>query len=391
MAKATPQSVMSLSDKLHRRWTREFAGKPRHTRDLKELEHIIDKASVLAKKAKQLPGEKGDEVEKVVRERLALYVTERDAIADAQYTRPEVAEIHALGADIDRALAVWRRHYAGRDRRTRDLALLERTIASLARALQRLDALKEQPEVKADQLPNLFGQLEIMKDERNEIDKLRRQMSADDRAVSLLAEAQSALDRYRVLFAGQARTTGRVEVLDHIIASLERCRAGLAELDAEKHAANLAVIDQNIAGYKAERPQIAEANDKVGPRDKTNHLGVAANQMFGLYQQHFAGQERQSRDLKLLSDVCDRLTEVAIQMALHDKASAEAINRKNLPLVEERLRRYEAEWIEIAKVKAAIAEQQLKAGQTAQAAKGAQTAKGAQAGPQITIAPKREG
>lgn len=391
MAKATPQSVMSLSDKLHRRWTREFAGKPRHTRDLKELEHIIDKASVLAKKAKQLPGEKGDEVEKVVRERLALYVTERDAIADAQYTRPEVAEIHALGADIDRALAVWRRHYAGRDRRTRDLALLERTIASLARALQRLDALKDQPEVKADQLPNLFGQLEIMKDERNEIDKLRRQMSADDRAVSLLAEAQSALDRYRVLFAGQARTTGRVEVLDHIIASLERCRAGLAELDAEKHAANLAVIDQNIAGYKAERPQIAEANDKVGPRDKTNHLGVAANQMFGLYQQHFAGQERQSRDLKLLSDICDRLTEVAIQMALHDKASAEAINRKNLPLVEERLRRYEAEWIEIAKVKAAIAEQQLKAGQTAQAAKGAQTAKGAQAGPQITIAPKREG
>lgn len=383
MAKPTTQSVMTLSDKLHRRWTREFAGKPRHTRDLKELEHLIEKSAVLAKKAKQLPGEKGDEVERVVRERLTLYVTERDAIAEAQYDRPEVGEIHTLGMRIERCLAVWRRHFAGRDRRTRDLSLLDQTIVRLGPALVRLEELKEMPEVKADQIPGLVGQLEVMKDERNEIDKLRRGMSADDRATSHLAEAQSALDRYRVLFAGQPRTTGRLDILDGILGSLERSRAALVAIADEKHAQNIAVLAQNLSSYRVERGLIAEAHDKVGMRDRTNHLGAAANQMFQLYQQHFAGQDRVTRDLKLLNDICDRLTDLAEQIASHDQAHVEPINRKNLPIVEDRLRRYESEWLEIAKAKSAASEKQTQA-----AAKGA--AKAPAPGPQITIAPKKE-
>jgi len=386
MAKPTNLSVMTLSDKLHRRWTREFAGKPRHTRDLKELEHLIEKAAVLAKKAKQLPGEKGDEVEKVVRERLTLYVTERDAIAEAQYDRPEVGEIHTLGMRIERCLAVWRRHFAGRDRRTRDLTLLELTIARLGPALVRLEELKEMPEVKADQIPGLVGQLEVMKDERSEIEKLRRAMSVDDRAISHLAEAQSALDRYRVLFAGQPRTTGRLDNLDVILRSLERSRAGLAEIADEKHAQNITVLDQNLASYRVERGLIAEAHEKVSVRDKTNHLGAGANQMFQLYQQHFAGQDRVTRDLKLLSDLCDRLTDLAEQISSHDAAHAEPINRKNLPIVEDRLRRYEGEWIEIAKAKAAAAERQ---GQAAAKSAAKAATPGPVMGPQITIAPKK--
>lgn len=362
MAKATIESIRTLSDKLNNRWTREFAGKPRHTRDLKELEHIIEKAAVLAKKAKQLKGEKGAEVEKVVRERLELYVKERDAIAEAQFERPEIGEIHQQGQAVERSLAVWRRHFAGRDRRSRDLGLLDGAIARLGAALARLDELKEMPEVKKDKLGDLFGQLELMKDERSEIEKLRRQMTPADRAVSLLAEAQSALDRYRVSFAGQARTTVRVETLDTIIASLEGCREALVEA-GEEQAQNLAVLDQNLGAYRNERKLIVEAHDKVEVRDRTNHLGQAANQMFQLYQQHFAGQQRVTRDLKLLSDICDRLTEIAIQMAEHDATHAETLNRKNLPVVEDRLRRYEAEWVEIMKAKTQAAEQQAARGQ----------------------------
>lgn len=380
MAKATILSVQTLSDKLQRRWDREFAGKPRHTRDLRELEHLIEKAAVLVKKAKVLKGEKGEELQRVVKERLELYVKERDAIAVAQFERPEIGEIHNLGLSVERALAVWRRHFAGRDRRTRDLGLLDAAIARLAAGLQRLDELKGVPEVKQDQLPDLFGQLEVMRDERNEIDKLRRQMSPNDRAMSLLAEAQSALDRYRVLFAGQARTTGRVEVLDRIVGSLEACRVALVELGDEAQRQNIEVIEQNLRAYHNERALIADAAAKVLVRDKTNHLGAAANQMFQLYAQHFAGKERQSRDLKLLTDLCDRLTEVADQMALHDAAHGEPLNRKNLAIVDDRLRRYEAEWIEIAKVKAALAER---------AATPAAAAKPATAAPQITIAPKK--
>lgn len=357
MAKATTESVITLSDKLQRRWEREFAGKPRHTRDLKELEHIIEKTAGLAKKAAQLKGEKGAEIQKVVRDRLALYVKERDAIAEAQFERPEIGEIHGLGQTVERSLAVWRRHFAGRDRKSRDLGRLDPAIASLAVALTRLEELKDMPEVKEDQLPNLVGQLELMKGERQEIEKIRLEMTPEERATSMLAEAQSALDRYRVLFAGQPRTTGRLETLDSILGSLMRCREALVAV-GEAQATNVTVVDQNLASYRNEHALITEALAKVPVRDRTNHLGQAANQMFQLYQEHFAGKQRTTRDLKLLSDICDRLTEVAIQMADHDARHAETVNRKNLPIVEDRLRRYEAEWIEINKAKAQEAQAQ---------------------------------
>jgi hypothetical protein len=355
MAKATIQYVQTQSDKLHGRWTREFAGKPRHTRDLGELERLIEKTAVLAKKAKGIPGEKGDAVEKVVLERLKLYRDERDSIAEAQYDRPEVGEIHQLGIAVDRAMATWRRHFAGRDRRTRDLVRLDDLLASLGRAVPRLTELAEtHPEVKKENLESLAGQLEVFKDERDEIVKLRKAAEPATRAAMLLAEAQSTLDRYRVL--GALRAT----------------KAQIIELDlGDSQTENLNVLTQHITAWETERPLIAKAREEIQARDLTNQLGLVANKLFQIYQQQFAGQDRATRNLQLLSDVCDRLGDVSDQMAAHDLTSAEKINRKNTPLVEDRVRRYETEWIEIAKVKAQIAEQQARqAGQPGQPVKG---------------------
>lgn len=382
MAKATLESIRTQSEKLHNRWTREFAGKPRHTRDLAELEKLLEKAAALAKKAKGIPGEKGDALEKVVVERFKLYRTERDAIAEAQYDRPEVAEIHALGQRVERALAIWRRHYAGRDRRTRDLTRLEWVIAELGFAVPRLRALAEHPEVKKDQLEGLEGQLELLKDERSEIDKVRRALEPGQRPMFLLAEAQSALDQYRVHFAGQPRATCSLARLDRMIAMLERVTGELEAL-GEEQAQNLGLLRQQLANWRAERAEIALAKESTAARELTSQLGAVANQLFQIYQREFAGKPRNTRNLQLLSDVCDRLTEVADLMAEHDRATREPINRKNLPVVDERVRRYEAEWFEIGK---AIAEQAQK-----QAASGAaQAPRPAAALPGISIA-KKEG
>ncbi|MBL8784317.1 MAG: hypothetical protein JNJ59_05395 [Deltaproteobacteria bacterium] len=373
MAKATIQYVQTQSDKLHGRWTREFAGKPRHTRDLGELERLIEKTAVLAKKAKGIPGEKGDAVEKVVLERLKLYRDERDSIAEAQYDRPEVGEIHQLGIAVDRAMATWRRHFAGRDRRTRDLVRLDDLLASLGRAVPRLTELAEtHPEVKKENLESLAGQLEVFKDERDEIVKLRKAAEPATRAAMLLAEAQSTLDRYRVHFAGQPRATCSLALLDRLLGALRATKAQIIELDlGDSQTENLNVLTQHITAWETERPLIAKAREEIQARDLTNQLGLVANKLFQIYQQQFAGQDRATRNLQLLSDVCDRLGDVSDQMAAHDLTSAEKINRKNTPLVEDRVRRYETEWIEIAKVKAQIAEQQARqAGQPGQPAKG---------------------
>lgn len=396
--KATLDSIKAQSEKLHNRWNREFAGKPRHTRNLPDLEKILEKSATLVKKAKGIPGEKGDALEKVVTERWQLYRTERDAIAEAQFERPEIAEIHGLGQAIDRALAVWRRHYAGRDRRTRDLPRLEELIAILSTAIPRLEALQDHPEVNKDSLVSLRGQLEVLKDERAEIEKLRKNADAGTRATILVAEAQSALDQFRVHFARQSRACCSPERLKRLIATLERAAAELPGLaptspsddsppagsppgtlsPAAQHQKNLEVLGAHLGTWRQELPQIELARATIPPRDLTNQLGGIANQLFQTYQREFAGKPRGTRNLQLLSEINDRLAELLEMMLAHDAATAEPINRKNVPVVDERLRRYEAEWVEIAKVKSEAAAQQAAKGPAATAQL-----------PGITIAPKK--
>jgi hypothetical protein len=382
MAKATLASIRSQSDKLHRRWQREFAGKPRHSRELSELEKIVQNTAVLAKKAKGIPGDKGDELERVVTERLKLYREERDAIADAQFDRPEVAEIHVQGQRVDRAMSIWRRHYAGRDRRTRDLPRLDVVIRTLQEGLPRLEALAEHPEVKKESLDSLRTQLEVLKDERSEIVKLRKNAEPAVRVASLLAEAQSALEQYRVHFAGQPRATCSPARLERMIAMLDRVTRALGEADVaganeeadQARKDNLALMTGHLDAWRAELPELERALREVSTRDRSNQLGMVANQLFQIYQREFAGQARATRNLQLLSDLCDRLGELSELMTEHDTATEEPLNRKNMPTVDERLRRYESEWMEIAKAKAPQAGATASAGPNRPAA------------PQITIA-----
>ena len=385
MAKATLQSIREQSDKLHARWTREFAGKPRHTRDLVALEKLVEKTAALVHKAKQIPGEKGDALEKVVRERLKLYTTERDAIAEVKYDRPGVAEVHQLGIEVDRVLAAWRRHFGGRDRRTRDLQFLDVLIARLQKAVTRLRELA--PEhgdvVKLDALDGVVTQLEVMRDERSEIDKAKRALTDAERPGMLLTEAQQALDRYRVLLGGQPRASCSLANLDAIIHTLRRVKIELQALTLdESQAKNLPVLEQNLAAYTEERARIAQALAETSPRDRGGQLATVANRLFQIYQQQFAGQSRSTRDLKLLSDINDRLSDIAELSAELDQQHDEPLNRKNRTIFEERTRRYEAEWMEIAKAKAQAA-QKAQAGQVVVQRAPAPVA------PQIRIEPKK--
>jgi len=394
MAKATLKSIRELSDKLHNRWTREFAGKPRHSRDLGALEKLVDKAATLARKAKQIPGDKGDELEKVVRERLTLYTTERDAIAEVKFVRTEVAEVHRLGLEIDRMLAIWRRHFGGRDRRSRDLAWLDQTIARLGRAVARLRELAPaNPDVvKTEALDGVVTQLEVMKDERSEIDKAKRAMSDADRPGILLAIAAQHIDRFRVHCGGQPRATCAPAIVDHALAGLRGAVLELRGLTlADAHAQALPALEQQLTALASERDAIVGAIAATNPRERGGQLALVANRLFELYQKQFAGQARSTRDLKLLSDINDRLTDIAEQMVAIDQEHDEPLNRKNIPIVEERTRRYEAEWLEIAKAKAQAAQQAQQAGpgsaQAGTAGKGKAPAPAP--GPQIRIEPKK--
>lgn len=389
MSKTTLASTKALSDKLHGRWMREFAGRSRHTRDLPTLDKLIEKANSLARKSKGLKGEQADEIEKMLLDRLRMYRQERTLIAEAVYERPEIAEVHGLGLEIDRSLACWRRHFAGRDRRTRDLVLLDLAITRMTKGLARMRELAPtNPDlVKAEQLDSLQGQLEVFKDERSEIDKARRGIAEGDRAALLVVEAQQALDRYRVHFAGQPRIACSLLRLDAIIALLARVKAELEALPEGVRAPqneNLMVLTNELAARREERAAIADALAETTPRERGGQLGLVANQLFQVYAREFAGKDRATRNLQLLGSMCDRLTDLAEQMAELDRASDDPINRKNRPVVEDRERAYEREWVAIAQAKA---EQAAKQG-AAQAKAQTKAAAPAASAVKITVAGK---
>ena len=225
----------------------------------------------------------------------------------------------------------------------------------MAPAIERMGVLAATtPEVDTAGLEQLRGQLEVFKDERSQIMQLRKNASDSDRAAMFMAQAQAAMERYRVHFAGQARASCSPEILEALIASVGEVGMVVRALNlGELHQENLAILDQQLTLWRETLALIRVAKAEVPPRAQTDLLGGIANQLFAMYADHFAGQARVSRDLGLLSGICDRLGDVLDLMTAHQAAQGDPSNHKNIGIVEERLRVYESEWVEIHNAKAA--------------------------------------
>lgn len=352
MSKPTYDSVLRTSDKLQRQYRVDYAGKPRHTRPLEPIERLIAKSRALAKKASRLAGPRGREIEKTVRERLALYEQERDAIAKARFEDPSVGELHRLSLQINRAVARYRRHFAGRDRLVVDLALLDAILADLAAARAPLEALLEGARsLELTGTLNLVEtQLAVLGDERAQILQARREADPERLAAALVARLDRELDRVRVHFAGHHRLTCEPERLRAIATRLDALAAELAASPhADAHADARATAVEQLPGLRAEVDAIAATHAAARPRERAHALGAAANHIFGLYAEHFAGQNRATRNLRLLGDLCERLDAILGQMLALDPD--DPINAKNVGVVEDRLAAYEREWVEVAKAR----------------------------------------
>jgi hypothetical protein len=362
MSRGTLESLKALGAKLDARWSREFAGMPRHTREIDVLDKMVEKAASIVRKAKPLKGTAADALKASGAERLALFQKERAAIAEARYDKPEIGEVFRIGRDVDADYARWRRHFAGQDRRTRDLALLEGLVARLKAAHARLVAIQAgQPEVVgAEFVRDLGTQVELLRDELSEISKARRALVGADRVIAAVSVAHGAVRRYRTHFAAQSRLAADSLLLESLIAVME---ASLAEADAvaetvwSEHAQaadlarDLGTLREELGIWLNERPLIAAAQAAATPEARGAALATVANALFSRYQQDFAGQARATRDLALLTTLCDRLTDVDGQMRALSELTSDPVLRKNQAIVEERLRLWEAEWMEISRAK----------------------------------------
>ncbi len=354
MAKPTPDSVNKSLQQLIRGYQRDYAGRARASVGLESIERLIVKAKKLLKKARQLKGDRGRELHESVRKQLKLFVTERDAIAEAKFEAPELTKARGHSRLASYIAGRYRRNFAGRDRRTVDVTLLDELIADLVVLEDELRVLLE-AEKKLEitsALNDVGAQLEMMRSERIAIEGAQESLSPEELGNRAGAQANQLMDAVRIHMAGHPRLSVDPVRARALIDGLERHATFLeAHPDVGNNAANAAVIRERLVVLEPELSKLDEAHAAGSFRERAGQLGAAANNIFALYKEHFAGQDRRTRNLRLAFDLCERLFDVERQMTALDERYDDDMNRGNLSVVRQRLSTYETESVAIAKAR----------------------------------------
>src|SRR5262249_8170700 len=154
--------------------------------------------------------------------------------------------------------------------------------------------------------------------ERGEIDKAQTEGTAEERA-SLLAElANGQFRHYQTHFAGRSRATRRPALLVRLIGQLKQIQDKMRKLKvgglkSEPNDRNIGIVTEQIKMYENELDEIRKVRKSTPFDDLMGFLGGAANEQFAEYRKDFESKDRKTRDLQVLSDICDRLGEVRRQ------------------------------------------------------------------------------
>lgn len=134
---------------------------------------------------------------------------------------------------------------------------------------------------------------------------------------NLEQEIADVTARYESDFAGQARATRDLAVMDEL---LNRLRSVVTELEKQpKSDGATAALEQargRLSMYQTERQAIVDA--KAGGTEAVEfaRLAAQANFVFARYQRHFAGQSRGTRDLGLLKEMVEELRTIRQRMSV---------------------------------------------------------------------------
>jgi len=363
MASPTIEALKKQIDDLSSEYAGRFAGHSRVTRNLGELDDIIGRASEIVSKLDALPkSAKDEEVSALVetaKTNLDLYRAERVEIEKAKKEGPELEEFSRLGTQANFVFARYRRHFAGKSRQTRDLGLLAEMIDDLNKIAPKMKDLAGKSKVSGlkDDLDLVNNNIKLYTAERGEIVDARGSGTNEEQADILAEVANGQFQLYTDHFANKARISRRPQLLQRMIDNLKQVKdrmLGLkkAGLKSEQNEKNVEIVDSNLQMYINELAEIRKARAAVKLVDLMGTLGQAANDVMTDYGKDFAGKDRKTRDLDMLSVLCDQLGEIARQMHDLGRAEPNETNTNNLSIVTDNLAMFESEYtnIETAKV-----------------------------------------
>ncbi|MCB9727018.1 MAG: hypothetical protein H6744_05885 [Deltaproteobacteria bacterium] len=320
MAEVRAAALEKRSDALWGRYRFRFAEKPRATRDLAEIDRILAEARALVEEAKALP-DGGQALLPVLEERAKHYAMERDAIREARAAGPVQLEAAVLGTRANFLIARYHRHFAGHERRTRDLGLLDELIdeaEGLQRGMARLVARANLDDLRKD-LEIVSENLAIYRNEREAVAEAQAAGTPQDRAGLLATLANQQFAIYQARFAGRSRLTRRAGLLERMLGELGRIGGEMEALRAggladPGHARNIGIVAERRAAWRAELAAIEQAQAEASAPTRMDALGAEGNRLMAAYDADFAGQDRATRDPEAMSALADELGDVEAEL-----------------------------------------------------------------------------
>lgn len=360
MSQQLLDQLREKSDNLNNIYGARFAGYSRLTRDLGEMDGLIQGAKEVLEQGVSLQGAAAQELLETARQRLDLYERERQAIVQAKEAGPQAQKAVDLGSQANRVFQIYRRHFAGKNRATRDLGLLAEMIDDLT-------GIRAQMETLAREFDNegLRRDIEVVNNninmyvtERGEITNARNAGTVNQQADQLAELANDQFSLYQKHFAGRSRRTRRAGLLQRIINNLEALRDRMRTLSSgglqdATHQENARVVSGQIDFYKTELAAVLNAQKEISANDRGGLLGEEANSIMAEYRENFAGQNRATRDVELLVLLCDRMQDVERQMHKLATSNAELdFNHRNLQIVRDNMTLFNRELDAIKEAKA---------------------------------------
>lgn len=362
-AMATPasKSFADELDKIAARYEAQFAGHSRATRNLDELDAIVKDTKGILSRIESIPAAARDAqlttIADTARENVRIYEQERTLIVEAKEMGPAFDDFAPLAASANLVFAKYQRHFAGQSRSTRDPQLLAELAEELESIKEQMTELVGQGSVqrmKAD-LEVVTSTLSMYREEEKAIANAHAEGTVDDQVNRLAQLANAQFKLYADHFAGRSRTTRRPGLLVRMIAALESYLKRMKKLDGkdagETNKKNIGIVESQLGTYRAELAEIRKARQGAPFADLMGMLGGAANELFDEYRKNFSGQDRKTRDLELLSRICDDLGDIKRQMTDLSRAESSDMNAQNLQIVISQLTQFEEEWEAISAAK----------------------------------------
>ena len=361
MANNLVENLGKELEQIDREYASDFAGHSRLTRDVAQMDRMIKRAASIVDQIERIPSAaQGADLARVrdaATESLRMYRAEREAIVKAQEVGPTFEQFSMEATSANFVFARYLRHFAGKDRGTRDVALLGEMVEDLRQIEKRMTAVLDESkkageferdrQVVRDSLAQYQKEIEL-------IEEAQKSGTPDDQASVLATLANNQFAVYQGHFAGEPRVSRRPALLMRVVGTLKKIRERMVALrdgglKIEFNDKNIGIVEDRLKTYDAELAEIRKVRQATPMTEIMGELGGAANKLFDEYRGNFADKARNLADMPRLASICDKLGEIRRQMVDMSFAEDSEMNQKNLDIVTEQLVMFEGEYEAVAR------------------------------------------